>query len=130
MASKRKAKRSRARSMPVPVDISIGTMQSIRPPVVLKNEDELRAFLGPEDKKAGALDSIRDTIVMHRVSAQTIRKRLGELSMRLFGESPPHGQVGDADVPSSMLARIRDEADELGTVLAGASDILDKLETL
>ena len=83
-----------------------------------------------ERKQTGELDLIRDTIIKHRMHAQTIRNRLGELSMRLFGESPPHGQVADCDVPSSMLARIRDEANELGDVLAGAADILDKLETL
>ena len=83
-----------------------------------------------EPRPSGELDLIRDTIVKDRMHAQTIRNRLGELSMRLFGESPPHGQDKDCDVPSSMLARLRDEANELGDVLAGAADILDKLETL
>ena len=83
-----------------------------------------------EPKQTGELDLIRDTIVKDRMHAQTIRNRLGELSMRLFGESPPHGQDKDCDVPSSMLARLRDEANELGAVLSSASDILDKLETL
>ena len=129
MASKRKATRSRA-------------PKKVTPP-----EDELRTYTwtfstdsdgtfgaavttSDPTKPSGELDLIRDTIVKHRMHAQTIRNRLGELSMRLFGESPPHGQDADCDVPSSMLARIRDEANELGDILAGASDILDKLETL
>ena len=129
MANKRKATRSRA-------------PKKVAPP-----EDELRTYtwtiVGNSGDRAGAgitisdptkpsreLDLIRDTIVKHRMHAQTIRNRLGELSMRLFGESPPHGQDADCDVPSPMLARIRDEANELGAVLSSASDILDKLETL
>ena len=126
MANKRKATRSRAPKKDIaPADTPYKYEWKFLGPVgstVVTASDEPRP--------SGELDLIRDTIIKHRMHAQTIRNRLGELSMRLFGESPPHGQVADCDVPSSMLARIRDEANELGDVLAGAADILDKLETL
>lgn len=126
MASKRKAKRSHAPKRVTPPASA---------PYKYEWKLERPADIAPvpvsdTPRPSGELDLIRDTIVKHRMHAQTIRNRLVELSMRLFGESPPYGQDADCDVPSSMLARIRDEANELGDILAGASDILDKLETL
>jgi hypothetical protein len=97
---------------------------------------EIRAVADYDDRKAevpqksGELDLIRDTIVKHRMHAENIKERLAELAARLFGEGQASANDGDSAPAVSMLARIRDEANELGTVLAGASDILDKLETL
>ena len=129
MANKRKATRSRA-------------PKKVTPP-----EDELRTYtwtvVGNSGDRAGAvvtasdepppsreLDLIRDTIVKHRMHAQNIRERLAELVARLFGEGQASARGWNPELAGSMLARIRDEANELGDVLAGASDILDKLETL
>ena len=129
MANKRKATRSRAPKKVTPPEDELRTYTWT---VVGNSGDRAGAAVTASDepRPSGELDLIRDTIVKHRMHAQTIRNRLGELSMRLFGESPPHDQDADCDVPSSMLARIRDEANELGAVLSSASDILDKLETL
>ena len=129
MANKRKATRSRA-------------PKKVAPP-----EDELRTYtwtiVGNSGDRAGAgitisdptkpsreLDLIRDTIVKHRMHAENIKERLAELVARLFGEGQASANDGDSAPAVSMLARIRDETDELGAVLAGASDILNKLETL
>ena len=126
MASKRKAKR---RSSPKQTAPAPETGYKVEWKFPFSDGNALVMASDPP-QKSGELDLICDTIVKHRMHAQTIRNRLGELSMRLFGESPPHDQDADCDVPSSMLARIRDEANELGAVLSSASDILDKLETL
>ena len=83
-----------------------------------------------ERKQTGELELIHDTIVKHRMHAQNIRERLAELVARLFGEGQASAHDGNPEPAGSMLARIRDEANELGDVLAAASDILDKLETL
>ena len=83
-----------------------------------------------EPRPSGEFDLIRDTIVKHRMHAQNIRERLAELVARLFGEGQASAHDENPEPAGSMLARIRDEANELGDVLAGASDILDKLETL
>ena len=130
MASKRKTKRARMRSVPAPVVLMASPLRAVREPVQLKNEDEVRAFFGPDSPKSGELDLIRDTIVKHRMHAENIKERLAELVARLFGEGQASANDGDSAPAVSMLARIRDETDELGAVLAGASDILNKLETL
>ena len=129
MASKRKTTRGRASKKVAPIEDELRTYTWTFSTDSGNKADTPITILDPP-RPSGELDLIRDTIVKHRMHAQTIRNRLGELSMRLFGESPPHGQDTDGEPPSSMLARIRDEANELGDVLAGASDILDKLETL
>ena len=129
MANKRKAKRGRASKKVAPTQDELRTYTWTFSP---DHSDKAGASITISDppKQTGELDLIRDTIVKHRMLAQSIRDRLSELSMRIFGESPPLGPAKDYEPSSSMLARIRDEASELGDVLASASDILDKLETL
>ena len=129
MANNRKAKRSRALKKVVPPEDELRTYTWT---FDTHSGDETGASLILTDapKPSGELDLIRDTIVKHRMHAQNIRGRLAELVARLFGEGQASAHDGNPEPAGSMLARIRDEANELGDVLAAASDILDKLETL
>ena len=129
MANKRKATRSRAPKKVTPPEDELRTYTWTFP---TDSDGTFGAAVTTSDptKHSGELDLIRDTIVKHRMHAQNIRERLEELVARLFGEGQASARDGNPELAGSMLARIRDEANELGDVLAGASDILDKLETL
>ena len=129
MANKRKATRSRAPKKVTPPEDELRTYTWT---VVGNSGDRAGAVVTASDepRPSGELDLIRDTIVKHRMHAQNIRERLAELVARLFGEGQASARDGNPELAGSMLARIRDEANELGAVLSSASDILDKLETL
>ena len=129
MANKRKATRSRAPKKVTPPEDELRTYTWT---IVGNSGDRAGAAVTASDepRPSGELDLIRDTIVKHRMHAQNIRERLAELVARLFGEGEASARDGNPELAGSMLARIRDEASELGAVLSSASDILDKLETL
>ena len=126
MASKRKAKR---RSSPKQTAPAPETGYKVEWKFPFSDGNALVMASDPP-QKSGELDLICDTIVKHRMHAENIKERLAELVARLFGEGQASASDGNSSPAGSMLARIRDEASELGTVLSGASDILDKLETL